>query len=96
MKFKKKRGVQNFLIKMEGLLTEVGLFSKKGISFIFHTNPFQCCLFLSVWCVCVCVCVCTRVFIFIYTISISICISQEDPSLIESNQQIYDLQVNNI
>ena len=87
---------------MEGLVTEVELFSKKGISLILHTNPFQCCLFLSVWCVCVCVyvcvcvCVCMCVFIFIYTISISICISQEDPSLIESNQQIYDLQVNNI
>ena len=39
----------------------------------------------------VCVCV-----LFIYTISISIiCVSQEEPSLIASNQKIYDLQVNN-
>ena len=39
----------------------------------------------------VCVCV-----LFVYTISITIiCVSQEGPSLIASNQQIYDLQVNN-
>ena len=48
------------------------------------TNPFQCYLSLSVWCVCLCV-------LFIYTISISIiCVSQEEPSLIASNQQIND------
>ena len=43
-------------------------------------------LFLSVWCVCV---------LFTYTISISIiCVSQEEPSLIASNQQMNNLQVN--
>ena len=46
------------------------------------TNAFRCYLSLSVWCACVCV-------LFIYTISISIiCISQEEPSLIVSNQQM--------
>ena len=56
---------------------------KRGVSLIFIlTNPFQCYISLSVWCV--------RV-LFIYTISISIiCVSQEKPSLIVSNQQIYD------
>ena len=44
-------------------------------------------IFLSVFGVCV---------LFVYTISITIiCVSQEGPSLIASNQQIYDLQVNN-
>ena len=38
---------------------------------------------------CVCVCI-----LFIYTISISIiCVSQEEPSLIACNQQIYELQI---
>ena len=46
-------------------------------------------IFLSVFGVCVC-------FLLVYTISITIiCVSQEGPSLIASNQQIYDLQVNN-
>ena len=47
---------------------------------------------LSVWCVCVCVYVCVCVCVlFIYTISISIIsVSQEEPSLIASNQQIHD------
>ena len=54
-------------------------------------NPFQCYLFLSVWCVLVCVCVCVCVLI-IYTISISIiCVSKDEPSLIASNLQIYDI-----
>ena len=45
------------------------------------TNPFQCYLSLSVWCV----------YMFIYNISISIiCVSKDKPSLIASNQQIYD------
>ena len=48
------------------------------------TNPFQCYLSLSVWCMCVCI-------LIIYTISIStIYVSQEEPSLIASNQQIYE------
>ena len=57
----------------------------KGVSLTFILiNPFQCYLSLSVWCVCVCV-------LFIYTIFISIvCVSQEEPSLIASNQQIND------
>ena len=43
-------------------------------------------------CVCVCVCVCV---LFTYTISSSIiCVSQEEPSLIASNQQMNNLQVN--
>ena len=47
-------------------------------------------LFSSVWCVCVCVC-----SLFAYTISISIIFdSQEEPSLIASNQQMDNLQVN--
>ena len=45
-------------------------------------HSFQCYLSLSVWCVCV---------LFIYTIFISIiCVSQEEPSLTSSNQQIHD------
>ena len=42
-------------------------------------------------CVCVCVCVCVFVCVYfcIYTIFVSIiCVSQEEPSLIASNQQI--------
>ena len=60
-----------------------GVVLKKDISLIFIlTNPFQCYLSLSVWCV--------RV-LFIYTISISIiCVSKDEPSLIASNQLIYD------
>ena len=42
--------------------------------------------------VCVCVCVCV---LFTYIISISvICVSQEETSLIASNQQMNNLQVN--
>ena len=76
-------GVQIFLIKMEGLVKQVGLFLKKGVPLIFIlTNPFQCYLSLSVVCV----------FLFIYIISIGIiCVSQEEPSLIASNQQMYDI-----
>ena len=57
---------------------------KGGVSLILIlTNPFQC--YLSVFDVCVCV-------LFICTISISIiCVSKDEPSLIESNQQIYDI-----
>ena len=70
-----------------------GVVLKKGIWLIFIlTNPFQCYLSLSIWCVCMCVLV-------ICTISISIiCVSQEKHSLIASNQQIYDwiLQVKNV
>ena len=57
----------------------------QGVSLIsIQTNPFQCYLSLSVWCVCVCV-------LFIYTISISIiCVLEEETSLTVSNQQIYD------
>ena len=60
-----------------------GVVLKKDISLIFIlTNPFQCYLSLSVWCV--------RV-LFIYTISISIiCVSKDELSLAASNQQIYD------
>ena len=58
------------------------------------TNSFHCYLSLSVWFMCVhvcmCACVCVCVCVFIYTISISIiCVSQEEPSLIAYNQQIY-------
>ena len=86
LKFLKKRVVvQVFLqIKLEGL------FKKSGrVSLIFIlTNPFQSYLSLSVSCVCMCVCVCV---LFIYTPSISnICVSQDEPSLIASNQQIQD------
>ena len=45
------------------------------------TNLFQCYLLLSVWCVCVCVCVCCLVTPVLF----------EEPSVIASNQQIYDL-----
>ena len=59
----------------------VFVFSKRGVSLTFIlTNPFQCYLSLSVWCVWVCVCVCVCV----------LCVSKDDPSLITSNQQIYD------
>ena len=64
---------------------------KRGVSLIFIlANPFQCYLSLSVWCACVCVCVC--VFLFIYIISINIIsVSKDEPSLVASNQQIYDI-----
>ena len=56
-----------------------GVVLKKDISLIFIlTNPFQCYLSLSVWCV--------RV-LFIYTISISIiCVLKDKLSLAASNQ----------
>ena len=55
---------------------------------LFSYQPFQCYLSLSVVCVCV----------FIHIISIGVlCVSREELSLIESNQQIYMwlLQANN-
>ena len=81
----------------------MGLFQKKEVSLIFIiTDPFQCYLSLSVWCICVCVgvcvCVCMCVCaLFIYIISVTIiCVSQEENSLIASYQQIYHfLQANN-
>ena len=53
--FRKKRGSQNFPIKMEGWVGKIGgvVLKKGGITY-FHTNPFQSYLSLSVWCVCVC------------------------------------------
>ena len=68
----------------------MGLFLKKGVSLIFIlTNPFKYYLSVSVWRVYVCMGV--FVCLFIYTISISIfCVSQEEPILVASNQQIYD------
>ena len=73
-----------------------GVVLKRWVSLLFIlTNPFQCYLSLSVWCVCVywgvhvCACVCVCV-LFIYTIFISIiCVSEEEPSLKASNQQIH-------
>ena len=55
---------------------------KKGVSLTFIlTSSFQCYLSLSVWCAC----------LFIYSTSIIIiCVSQEEPSLIASNQQAFD------
>ena len=75
-----------FLIKKKGFVKCRGCFKKGGtLSLIFIlTNPFQCYLSVSGWCVCVCV-------FLIYTISISIlCVSWEEPSLNESDQQICD------
>ena len=70
---------------MGGVDKTGGLVNKRRVPLTFIlTNPFQCYLSLRVWCVCMCV-------LFIYTISISIIyVSQEEPSLIASNQQIYD------
>ena len=63
-------------------------FKKGGVSLIFIlTNPFQC--YLSPECL-MCACM-FFLCVFLYTISIRIiCDSQEEPSLIESNQQMYD------
>ena len=48
-------------------------------------------------CVCVCVCVCVYIFVYLHHFyQYYMCVSQEEPSLIDSNQQIHDLQVNNI
>ena len=60
----------------------VGKIGGVVVSLIFIiANPFQCYLSLSVWCVCV---------LFTYTISVSIiCVSQKEPRLIASNQEIY-------
>ena len=56
---------------------------------VWHFTHSQACWVFDV-CVCVCVYVCVCV-LFIYTISISIIsVSQEEPSLIASNQQIHD------
>ena len=72
-----------FPIKKKGLVIYRGCFKKRGtlsISIIFIlTNPF---LSVSGWCVC---------DFLNYTISISIlCVSWEEPSLNESDQQICD------
>ena len=70
--------------------------SKKVWVSLVTTLPLSNVIFLSVYVVCVCVCVCVYVCVcvcvlFIYTISISIIsVSQEEPSLIASNQQIHD------
>ena len=58
---------------------------------VWHFTHSQACWVFDV-CVCVCVCVYVCVCVlFIYTISISIIsVSQEEPSLIASNQQIHD------
>ena len=58
---------------------------------VWHFTHSQACWVFDV-CVCVCVYVCVSVCVlFIYTISISIIsVSQEEPSLIASNQQIHD------
>ena len=84
--FFEKRGSSDFSSHKNGRVGKIGGFvlKKGGVSLIFITaNPFQCYLSLSAWCVCV---------LFIYTISISIiCASQEEPSLIATNQQIYDI-----
>ena len=58
---------------------------------VWHFTHSQACWVFDV-CVCVCVYVCVCVCVlFIYTISISIIsVSQEEPSLIASNQQIHD------
>ena len=81
----KKGGIQIFPIK--GGVGKIGVFRKE----IILSNPLQGYLSLKVWWVGV-------LFIkpFYYTLSISIiCVSQEEPSLIASNQQIYELQVSN-
>ena len=74
-KFSKKGGgVYIFPIKKERLVKQVSIFFKKGgVPLIFLlTNPFQCYLSLSVWCVYV---------LLIYIIAISItCVSQEEPN----------------
>ena len=77
--FQKKRGGggSEFSHKKGG----VGVL-KKGVSLTFIlTSSFQCYLSLNVWCAC----------LFIYSTSIIIiCVSQEEPSLIASNQQAFD------
>ena len=89
--FRKRRSL-DFSSYKNGEVAKIGgVVLKKGwrITY-FHTNPFQCYSSLSIWCVCVCVCVCECV-VFICTSCISIiCVSQEEPSLIASNQQICD------
>ena len=61
-----KWGDSDFSHKKGGVGKMGGCFKKVGLLLIFIlTNPFQCYLSLSVWCVCVCV-------LFIYTSSISI------------------------
>ena len=84
--FLKKGGEgSDFSHKKGGIGKIGGCFKKGGVSLVFIlTDSFQCYLSLSVCCVCVFV-------LFIYTISISIiCVSYEEPSLIASNQQMYD------
>ena len=83
--WKKGRGGDgsDFSHEKGGVVKMGRLLLKREVSLILiQTNPFQCYLSVSVWCMCV---------LFIYTISISIiCASLEEPSLIASNQQIYD------
>ena len=88
-----KKGGSDFFHKTRGVgkigaqgVGGWGCFKREGVSVMFKLTLssvfFQ---YLSVCLVCVCV-------LFIYTISISIiCVSQEKPSLIASNQQIYDI-----
>ena len=78
-------GLQIFYTKRNDLVKKRSCFRTGDVSRIFIiSNPFQCYLHsLSEILVCVSV--------FIYIISISVfCVSQEELSCIESNQQIYD------
>ena len=76
-------GFHIYLIKREGLLKR-GVVLKKGVSLIFIlTNCWQCYLSLSVWCECVCL-------VYLHHFCQYLCVSWEELSLIESNQQIYD------
>ena len=79
-----KKGGSDFCHKMGRVDKIGGLVNKRRVplSFIL-TNPFQCYLSLRVWCVCMCVVYLHHFCQFIY-------VSQEEPSLIASNQQIYD------
>ena len=54
------------------------------------SNPFQCYLSLSDWCACMC-------FVYLhYFYQYILCITQEEFSLIESNQQICDFYKDNV
>ena len=84
--FSQKKGCGSDFSHKKGGAGQIGGVLKKRVSFIFIlTNRiFHQTLVRARVCVCV---------LFVNTISISIfCVSREEVSLIESNQQIYDLR----
>ena len=84
-----KGGGSDFSLKKGGVGKIGGVVLKKGVITYFHTYYSFPVLSFFECLVCVCVCVCLCVCVCVVSIGI-ICVSQEEPSLIASNQRIYD------